>query len=49
MMMHTLVSRHLLQDAFEFEISAGELPGPSKDGLVPDSEAGCHGADVERN
>ncbi|CAK9004205.1 unnamed protein product [Durusdinium trenchii] len=26
------------KDAFEFEISAGELPGPSKDGLVPDSE-----------
>lgn len=26
------------KDAFEFEISGGELPGPSKDGLVPGSE-----------
>lgn len=26
------------KDVFEFDISAGDLPGPSKDGLVPDSE-----------
>lgn len=26
------------KDAFEFDVSGGELPGPSKDGLVPGSE-----------
>eukprot|EP00440_Ansanella_granifera_P030441 gb/GFBE01033071.1/.p1 GENE.gb/GFBE01033071.1/~~gb/GFBE01033071.1/.p1 ORF type:complete len:2256 (+),score=522.78 gb/GFBE01033071.1/:1-6768(+) len=26
------------KDAFEFDISAGDLPGPSKDGLMPGSE-----------
>mmetsp|Transcript_89791 Transcript_89791/g.159654 ORF Transcript_89791/g.159654 Transcript_89791/m.159654 type:complete len:2242 (-) Transcript_89791:140-6865(-) len=26
------------KDAFQFDLSAGDLPGPSKDGLVPDSE-----------
>ncbi|CAJ1371706.1 unnamed protein product [Effrenium voratum] len=26
------------REAFEFDISAGELPGPSKDGLIPGSE-----------